>query len=120
MIQPRRYYPRWGHEGVFPTLPLSYREPQQQQSRSAGSTPAGGTGPASNGAAEDDVSQAVFGAVGKVGGGGDGGSGGGEEENPSAAAVRGERRAERKWFRGLLADRFQHPFDLVRCGERYH
>lgn len=106
-LQPRRYYPRWGqHDGT--TTPLTYRqspEQQQQQQQNGGGSGIEGS------PTRASASTGTGGRGGSGGGGGGDSQGPGEEEVTKAAA----RPPPRKRFNGLLADRFQHPFDLVRA-----
>lgn len=119
-LQPRRYYPRWGtQDPSTPASPLTYRKPpeqQQHQQQHPQHQQQDGSVPDNNGPPTPPTptspAMAAVASQAEAGGGGEGGSGaGGDGEGEQKTPKAGSRR---KRFNGLLADRFQHPFDLVR------
>lgn len=123
ILQPRRYYPRWGKQDPStPAGPLTYRTPpekqhqQQQHQQQDGSVPDNKDQPTPPTPPPASPVMATVASQSEAGAGADGGSGAGgageqegDQETAKAATTC------RKRFNGLLADRFQHPFDLVRA-----
>lgn len=135
----RQHCPRWGVERAIPlSNPLTLQDPPRQErhnhqrqhhqyhhKRRLRSVVHNGS--EASGRVDGDVffRTGMGAARGREGGGGEGGGVGRGGENAAAAgaaaagaeggrAGREGEPAARKRFRGLLADRFQHPFDLVR------